>query len=237
MSKGTVVLRYFSVRGRAQMIRHALCDAGVEFDDWRVSLADWPKHRDDRAVAGPYRALPTLAWDDARVSETLPIASFIAKRLGQCSALDDEEIAHRDAICSSCYLDFVRPFADVIRADVTFFGDIERSLAALAPRVLQKMKFIDELIPPSGWIGGDQPVVADFFAAEAFEVARYVLGAGRDRILNERFPRLGRMAESVRGRPNLAAAWRDRPARFTARPDEDVIVERLHAVDLSSLDL
>jgi glutathione S-transferase len=237
MNKAKVALRYFPVLGRAQAIRHALWDAGVDFDDWRVTIADWPEHRETRAIAGPHRSLPTLTWDAALVSETLPIASFVARRLGQCDSLDDEAVAAREAICSACYLDVVARLADVIRADVTYGGDLRRSLAAVAPRTLQKLGFVDRQIPESGWIGGDQPVVADFFATEAFEVVRYVLGPARDSLLGERFPRLDARARSMRSRPKLATAWRDRPQRFTARPDEDVVIAQLRAVDLSSAGL
>jgi glutathione S-transferase len=237
MNKAKVALRYFPVLGRAQAIRHALWDAGVDFEDLRVTVADWSAHRENPAIAGPHRSLPTLTWDTALVAETLPIANFIARRLGQCEGMDEEAIAAREAICSSCYLDVVTRFSDVIRADVTYGGDLGRSLATLAPRILQKIGFVDRQIPENGWLGGDEPVVADFFATEAFEVTRYVLGPARDSVLIERFPRLGARARSMRSRPKLAAAWRDRPQRFTARGDEDVVIAQLRAVDLSSAGL
>jgi hypothetical protein len=75
-----------------------------------------------------------------------------------------------------CYLDVIVRLSDVIRADVHYAGDPARSLLTLAPRILQKMTFVDRQIPQDGCLGGDRPVVADFFAAEAFDVARYVFG-------------------------------------------------------------
>jgi glutathione S-transferase len=237
MNKAKVVLRYFPVLGRAQAIRHALCDADVDFEDWRVTAAEWPGHRENPAIAGPHRSLPTLTWDTALVSETLPIANFVARRLGQCDGVDEEAIAAREAIGSCCYLDVLGRFVDVIRADLTYGGDPGRSLATVVPRILQKMGFVDRQIPENGWLGGDQPVVADFFATEAFEVARHVLGPARDGVLFERLPRLAARARSMRSRPKLAAAWRERPQRFTGRADEDVVIAQLRAVDLSSAGL
>jgi glutathione S-transferase len=237
MNNAQVALRYFPVLGRAQAIRHALWDAGVDFEDCRVTLADWPGHREDPGIAGPHRGLPTLTWDTALVSETLPIASFVARRLGQCEGMDEGAVAARESICSCCYLDVLVRFVEVIRADVLYGGDPGRSLGTLAPRILQKIGSVDRQIPENGWIGGDQPVVADFFATEAFEVARYVLGPDRDGALVERFPRLSARARSMRSRPRLAAAWSQRPQRFTARADEDVVVAHLHTVDLSAVGL
>jgi glutathione S-transferase len=233
MNQGQVILRYFPVRGRAQALRHALWDAGVDFEDWHVTLADWPAHRDDPAIGGPHHSLPTLTWGAALVSEALPIASFVARRLGQCDGVDEEVVARRDAIASCSYLDVVLRFADLIRADVTYAGDLGRSMATVAPRILQKMTFLDRQVPEEGWIGGGRPVVADFFVAEAFETARDILGPARDGALVARYPHLEALARSVRNRPRLAAAWRERPLRLTARPDEEVVVERLRAVDLS----
>jgi glutathione S-transferase len=232
MNKAKVTLRYFSVLGRAQALRHALWDAGVDFEDWRVT--DWSTQRENPAVGGPYRSLPTLTWDTVLVAEGLPIASFLARRLGHCDGIDEGVIAAREAICSCCYLDVMMRFADLVRADMTYGGDLGRALATVAPRILQKMGFVDRQIPDRGWIGGDQPVVADFFAAEAFEAARYVLGPARERVLVERFPRLSACAQSMRSRPTLAAAWRERPQRFTGRADEDVVLAQWRTVDLSS---
>src|SRR5690349_22857876 len=99
-----VTLRYFQCRGRAQPIRHALHDAQVAFEDVQLSLAEWPEFRANPDVAGAYQGLPTLTWNDVTVAETLPIASFVAKRLGEYRELTDAEIAFREAVCSNAYL-------------------------------------------------------------------------------------------------------------------------------------
>src|SRR5262245_28398228 len=82
-----IELRYFQVVGRAQSLRHALSDAGIVFEDVRIPMTEWPARRDDPTFAGPYRGLPTLRWGDATVAETLAIASFVARRLGQYNGL------------------------------------------------------------------------------------------------------------------------------------------------------
>lgn len=235
MTDGPIILRYFPVLGRAQAIRHSLADAGVDFEDLRIPLSDWTRHRDDPAFSGRFRALPTLTWGSATVSETLPIATFVSKRLGQYDGLGDEAICHREAICSSTYIDVLLRCADVIRADVMYpGGDVRAGFAAIAGRIGQKMDLLDSQIPDTSWIGGDRPAVADFFATEAFEVMRYVLGHDRDDALRRRLPRLARLSHAVRHRPQLAGARENRPTRFTGRPDEDRIVERLRTTELSS---
>jgi hypothetical protein len=74
--------------------------------------------------------------------------------------------------------------------------------------------------------------MADFFAGEAFELLRYLLGPGREQRLVTRLPRLAALAQRLRARPSLAEAWRTRPASHTARPDEEAVVARLHTLRL-----
>jgi glutathione S-transferase len=237
MTDGPVVLRYFAVRGRAQALRHSLRDAGVAFEDVRVPTADWPRYREDPSIAGPYRSLPTLSWAGVVISEALPIASFIARRLGQCEDSSDDVIVRREGMCSMSYIDILQRLVDIIRADQLFPGaDCGRAFANLAPRILQKVECLEKQIPVTGWVGGATPVVADFFVAEAFDVLRYVLGPRRGVALAERFPRLSALAGAVSERPRVAAID-DRPARFTGRSDEDRVLEQIGATDLSSIGL
>ncbi len=233
-----VVLRYFPVCGRAQPLRHALADAGVPFDDLRVSLAAWPEHKDDPAFGGPYGSLPTLTWGAATVAETLPIASFHARRLGHRDGLDDAAVARRDAVCSHAYREVMLRVADLLYADFLFPGaEPLRALPNLLGWMLGKLARLDAQLAGDAFFGGAAPDVADFVAAEAVETLRYVIGSGRDPGLRARLPRLAAHADRIRARPAVAEAWASRPSTFTARPDEPAIVERLRAADLSALGL
>jgi glutathione S-transferase len=233
-----VVLRYFPVRGRAQALRHALQDAGVAFEDVRVPLSDWRQYREDPSLAGPYHTLPTLSWAGIVVGEALPIANFIARRLGQYDGASDEVVARWEGICSASYIDVLHRLAEVIRADLSYPGaDCRSAFAIAAQRILQKVEFLEKQVPATGFIGGGNPVVADFFAAEVFEVFRYVLGPARGAALGGRFPNLTALARSVRERSRIASAIGDQPTAFTGRPDEARVLEQLRAVDLSSLGL
>jgi glutathione S-transferase len=236
MSSVVIVLRYFPVIGRAQALRHALTASGHSFEDLRLPLPEWSTRRKDPRFAGVLRALPTLSWDDSLVSETLPIASFLAKRLGHYEGLDDASVALHEAIVSSTYMDVMLRLVEVIRADVHHPGaDPACSLVVALPRVLQKFEFVDASLPEATYLGGERPTMADFVVAETFEALRYVLGPDRDARLAQRLPRSASLASSVRNRAELARAWKIRPERFTARPDEDLVISRLRATDLSPL--
>lgn len=237
----TVVLRYFDAQGRAQPLRNALSDAGISFDDLRVTLATWPPHREDPGFGGLFAALPTLTWDGETVSETLSIASYIARQLGQYDGLAAVEIAKYEAVVSCAYLDVVRSLADVLWAPLLYPG---ADVATVTPRKLDwslgKLARLSTLLPDDSgapWLGGSRPVVADFFLGEAVEVTRYLLGPSRDGLLQQRIPRAFAHAERLRARSSLATAWGARPARFTANPEEPASVARIRGYDLTNIGL
>ena len=188
--KPNVVLRYFDAAGRAEPIRLALADAGVAFDDVRVASEHWLTKRVDAAFSGPFRALPTLTWDDAFICETLPLATFVANKLGHHGGLDDIAIARAEAICSSAYLDILVRCGESIYSDMMYPGaDVARSFAFVGARVLEKLECI-EACSDATWIGGDRPVMADFFATEAYVCGGLVFGPKRQAALAKRLPRL-----------------------------------------------
>lgn len=229
-----VVLRYFPIVGRAQPLRHALADAAVVFEDVQVSLAQWSQHKEEPSFAGPYCGLPTLSWGPMMVSETLPIANFLARRLGDYDGLDDERMAHLEAVCSNCYVEVTLRIGEILYADVLYpGGDLASAFPLLLGRMLDKLARLDRQIPEAGWLGGHKPVMADFFAAEAVEAMRYLLGPAREEGLCSRLPRLAALAQRIRARPAVARAWESRPEQFTSRPDEAAVAERLRALDLS----
>jgi glutathione S-transferase len=230
MTSPAVVLRYFPVCGRAQALRHALADSGTDFEDLRLQVAGWAAQRMDPAFAGRHRSLPTLSWGDGLVAETLPIASFLAKRLGHYQGLDDVAIAASDAIVSSVYLDVTLRLAEVMRADVyNPGGDPVRSMAVAWPRVLKKLESLEAGLAGGAFMGGERPTMPDFFLAEAIETVRYMLGVSHQAWLEGRLPQAHALAARLRTRPALAGCWQTRPARFTARPEEDEVIGRLGA--------
>jgi glutathione S-transferase len=236
-----VILRYFDAQGRAQALRNVLSDAGISFEDLRVTRATWPPHREDPGFGGLFAALPTLTWDGDTVSETLSIASYLARRLGHYDGLEPVEIARHEAVVSCSYLDVVRSVADVLWAPILYPG---ADVAATTPRMLGgsigKLGRLSALLPDGSdapWLGGSRPVVADFFLGEAVEAMRYLLGPSHEGSLQRRIPRAFAHADRLRALPSLATAWKARPPRLTASPDELASIDRVRAYDLTSIGL
>ncbi len=230
-----VILRYFGCLGRAQPLRHALADAEVPFEDVRASVAEWSKRKSDPAFGGPFGGLPTLTFGGALVAETLPIATFLGRRLGHYDGLDDAKAASIEAITSNCYIEVLLRAGELIWADLMYPGaDLGRAYPGLLGRMLEKLGAQEACSPDAGWLVGDKPTMADFFVGESVEVVRYLLGRAREDALRARFPRLTSLEDRIQSRPAIARLAPRRCATFTARPDEPAIVERVRAQDLSS---
>jgi glutathione S-transferase len=236
-----VVLRYFDARGRAQALRNALSGAGLSFEDVRVTLATWPPYREDPSFSGPFGSLPTLTWDGDTVSETIAIASYIARRLGHYDGLAAGDIAKLESVVSCAYLDVLRVLAEVVWAPVMYPGaDAAMTTPRVLGRALDKLGRLSALLPAktiSPWLGGTRPIVGDFFVGEAVEALRHLLGPTRDDSLRKRVPLAFEHAERLRALPAMAGAWQSRPPRLTGNPEEPAVIDRIRGYDLSGCGL
>ncbi len=229
-----ITLRYFPVVGRAQPLRHALFDAQLDFHDLQIALPEWPEHKEDPGFAGPFSALPTLSWDEDTLCETLPISTFLARRLGHYRGLSEAEVSRLEAVCSHCYTQVMMRLGELIWADLIYPGaNLAAALPVLLGWMLDKMGRLEATVSDGGWFGRSAPGMADFFAAEAVEALLYLLG--EPEALRQRLPRLVSLSRRIRERPSLSAAWLARPAHFTARPDEEAVIARLRALRGSAL--
>jgi glutathione S-transferase len=230
-----VVLRYFPIVGRAQPLRHALADAGITFEDRHVVREDWAESRHDPGFGGPFAGLPTLTMDGETIGETLAIAAYLGRRLGHYAGLSDAEIAKIEGISSHVYLEVLQRLIELFWAEALYPGcDVANTFARHLARMLDKLARLEAFLPgPGRWLvktphGGPTP--ADFFAAEAVEALRRVLGEEREPALRARLPGLVELADEIRARPRLAAAWQSRPARFSTHRDEELVIERLRGL-------
>ena len=76
-------LYYFNVRGRVQAIRYMLEDVAAnypnveykdDFEPVEKAAEDWPVHKADKNISGPFGSLPILHWNETHIiSQTLPI--------------------------------------------------------------------------------------------------------------------------------------------------------------------
>ena len=102
-----VLLRYFDCLGRAQPIRNVLVDAGVAFEDQRITIGPSWGALKEQTEGGPFGSLPVLEWGEDCVAQALPIAGYLARRLGQYDGLDAMGIARLEMVASAAYMDII----------------------------------------------------------------------------------------------------------------------------------
>jgi glutathione S-transferase len=225
------ILRYLPIVGRAQALRHTLADAGVKFTDLQLSPDEWAEGREDPFCGGAFAGLPTLSVGRTTIAETMAIASYLGRQLGHYDGLAPEAIAWLESVTSCAYLEVLLRMGEVLWAERLYPGvDLANAFARSLARMLDKLGRLDR-VTPAGWFAGQRtPTCADFFAAEAVETLRHVLGPAREPALANRLPRLVALADRVRARPAIRTAWQTRPGRLSTLPDEEEVLERLRGL-------
>ncbi|XP_014472025.1 PREDICTED: uncharacterized protein LOC106743046 [Dinoponera quadriceps] len=81
----TYKLIYFNVTGLAEPIRYMFNYAGIEFEDFRFEIEDWPKYKADM----PMGHVPVLEIDGKKYDQSRAISRYLAKK---CNLYSDDEI-------------------------------------------------------------------------------------------------------------------------------------------------
>ncbi|XP_055319298.1 glutathione S-transferase-like [Sitodiplosis mosellana] len=88
MSQPTYKLYYFDFKALGESIRLLFAYGAQEYEDVRVAKEDWPELKPTM----PMGQMPVLEVDGKRVSQSIPIARHIAKRVGLAGDDDWEEL-------------------------------------------------------------------------------------------------------------------------------------------------
>ena len=89
----TVKLVYFDAQSRGQLTRLLLNAGNLDFEDFRISFADWPKHK----PGTPFGSTPVLYWDGEELGQSMAIARFVARKVGLAGKCD-LEMAQADMV-------------------------------------------------------------------------------------------------------------------------------------------
>jgi glutathione S-transferase len=231
-----VVFRYFECRGRVQAIREALVDAGVPFMDERVVIGpNWRATMKEAPTGGPFGSLPVLEWGSDIVAQTLPIAGYVARRLGQYDGLDAMGIARLEMIASSAYLDVIFEVTMMIWGALsTPEAEAAERFATHEARIAHKIDRFERILADGSapLFGGERPALADFFVAESIGMARAALPARIEGHL-QRAPRMVEMISALAHRPAVLryVAEGKRPTRLCGAPNEPESLHRIHRWD------
>lgn len=90
----TYSLWYFDFRGRAEVPRLILKEAGIDFEDKRIAFEDWFQKLKPTM---PFNQIPVLFVDGTPLAESGAIVRFLARECGLAGQTSLEE-AHVDAL-------------------------------------------------------------------------------------------------------------------------------------------
>ncbi|KAI6214292.1 Glutathione S-transferase-1 [Aphelenchoides besseyi] len=158
-------LHYFKLRGRGEPIRLMFAYRGVPFEDYQISLEEWPSKKS----AYPNGQIPLLEVNGTKVAQSLAIYRYLAKQLNlngksdlETFQLDSTAELFRDFIDQSLpYIQFLTGFRsgdkNQLRND-HFLPAVEKFL----PQIEKKLREAG-----SGWFGQSGLSFVDFYIAEA----------------------------------------------------------------------
>ena len=189
-------LTYFNGRGRAELIRLILAQAGVKYEDNRVAGEQWTELKPKT----PFGSLPILEVDGKTLGGSIPIAVFLAQRHGLAGANDFENA--EIASIMDCLGDLVLGFMTM------FFEKDETRKAELKKKFEEetcpkKFDVLAKKVSAEGWLYGSKVTYVDlafFNLAERFPEG--VLA---------KFPSLKDLVDKVAALPNIAKWVAERP--------------------------
>ncbi|KAL6268615.1 hypothetical protein P5V15_001747 [Pogonomyrmex californicus] len=193
-------LLYFNVSGYGEPIRYLFYHSGIEFEDFRISFADWPKYKPHMLM----EQLPILEIDGKSYHQSKAISRFIAKKTN-LYGLDEFEAMEIDATVDS--------IDNLMQILYIYYREQDPAFKEkLKENAFQKLsfyldKFEAQVKKNGGYFVGGKLSWADLLWASYFEYQSLVLA----RDPNRDHPELKKLVEQIRTSPNIKAYLEKRP--------------------------
>ena len=194
-------LVYFEIKGRGEVSRLIFAQAGVEYEDKRVSKEEWAQLK----PTTPTGQLPLLEVDGKTLTGSRPINRFLAERFGLAGSndLENAEIAGIIDLMD----DFImRLFPWFIEKDEAKKAEVLKNISE--NEVPKYMGILEKRCAANNgnWIYGQKVTYADITIVGACDF----VGSFLPNLL-EGQPALAKMKESVESLPNIARWLKERP--------------------------
>merc|ERR1712223_1027564 len=190
---GKMKLIYFNARGRAELARLILAQAGEDYIDERIEREDWPKLK----TSMPGGQMPVLEVDGIKLGQSMTIARFLANKFNLAGSTPLEK-AQADMIVD-CVSDF---FGEMVKQ---YFEKDEAKKKEVAPAFIKNMTTI--LTTNGGqWLVGKGLTWADIAVSSVIEMM-----APKDEAILTKCPPLGDHMKRVHSQPKIKAWMEKRP--------------------------
>jgi len=200
----TYKLHYFNAMGRAELIRFVFAQAGVPYEDIRLTSEQWAEFKPKT----PYGQMPVLEVDGKMLAGSGPIERFLAEQYGLAgsNAFENADIAS--------ILDVI---VDLGQRLIQYFYEKDEARKAELKKGLEEThipKYLGALEKRAaannsadGWIYGAKVTYADF---GVYLEGAYLLKVMSQNVLDN-YPALKKLRESVEKLPNIAKWLKERP--------------------------
>ena len=199
-------LTYFDIRGRAEVIRFIFAQAGIKYEDVRITYDGWPALKPNT----PYGVLPILEVDGKVLGGNGPISRFLAERFGLAGTSDIEK-AELDGIMD-CLDDFTTQVGRfTMEEDATQKVKYKRALEEEhIPRVfgvLEKKITANNSPSGPGWVYGSNVTYVDLRITTTVRMMKDLIN---EKVLDG-YPAIERLTKAVESLPNIAKWIKERP--------------------------
>ena len=199
----TYKLTYFNLKGLAELIRWIFAQAGVEYEDIRITQEQWAEMKSTT----PNGSVPILEVDGKVLAGSGPIARYVAEQHGLAGENDFEnaQIAGIDDLLTDTtnrlakyWIEKDEAVKEQLKKDLNekhlpfYFTYLEKQITTNAA--------------PEGWLFGKKVTYVDLRLATMLEYTEMV----SDKIL-ESYPGIMKLKESVFSLPKIAQWIKDRP--------------------------
>ncbi|XP_072037429.1 glutathione S-transferase-like [Amphiura filiformis] len=201
-------LTYFDFRGRADLIRLLFVSAGIEFEDIRISLDEWPALK----LKTPCGRLPILEFGGTTLSESRAIARYVAKETNQYGK-DNIEQARVDMItdvADDLMMGIMKAYWQKNQSDQDEMMKTHFQQESLKTLALLET-FLVENNGGDGFFVGDKLTMADIYL---FVVTEPFLAKNPSCFKDT--PKLAALRQRVQEVPQIAEWLPNRPERFSA---------------------
>ncbi len=196
----TYKLYYFQGRGRAEITRFIFKQAGVDFEDIRLSSEEWIKFKPNT----PYGSMPVLEVDGKQLAGSNGIQRYLAEEFGLSgsNAFENAEIDSIVDVGNDIGIEIGKIWSE---KDETRKAEIVKKFTEESgPKYLA---IFEKLISKNGtWLYGSKVTYADFVL---YNIMGWVKLMAPE--LTEKYPRVKANVEAVEALPNIAKWLKEQP--------------------------
>ena len=199
----TYKLHYFNSRGTAEVARLVFAQAGVQYEDVRLTHEQWAEFKPKT----PYGVMPVLEVDGVMVGGSMPIARYLARQYGMAGESDMDRLVLEGA--EDAIKDYQQKMSTMFfEKDEEKKAELKKDLAEKAtPQYFGALEKLAASNSARGWFHGANVSYVDFHFTH---IVDYIMQHEAPDVLDN-YPALKKLTENVKKLPNVAKWLKERP--------------------------